>query len=228
MLASLPFSSASVNRQSYSGVRRRVTILRLSLIATTILVFSLIGLIGYAKHQNLSSTSLNLNQAARTGHLLNGALLGDRESKHILASWWLMNSNDPSLQKQGFNYLQEEYAQGSAYAAGKLGWAYQLGLGVEMDRTRAIELYEHAAKRGMTYWQYLLAHAYEKGYLGFVRSEERMSYWLNYEHKVHIDGYECWIAYFYQVGIYPRDTEAQKYNESICESGNAQLFAFDA
>lgn len=146
------------------------------------------------------------------------AALGNTDAAHQIASYNLFQGNDKEKKNLGFKYLQKEYERGSAYSAGKLGWAYQEGLGTEKNLQKAKELYEFAAKHGMTYWQFLLAHAYEKGYLEYQVDLVKSKYWLEYEPKVHIDHYECWVSYYYNVGIYPEDNlELNKYQEK-CDS----------
>lgn len=142
----------------------------------------------------------------------------DQETQHIRASKLLFSSNDPVKQKQGFEFLLNEYENGSAYSAGKIGWAYQKGLGVEKDLVKAVELYEYAASRGMTYWQFMLAHAYEMGYLGLDKNEERRDYWLNFKDKRHIDTYECWVKYYYSNGFYPSNTQLESMYEEACKN----------
>lgn len=141
------------------------------------------------------------------GFLKEAKQLGDKAAAHTLASDQLFYSENEKEQKKGLAYLEEEYKYGSAFSAGKLGWAYKRGLGVEADLEKAKEFYFYAAKAGMTYWQFLLAHAYERGYLGFEKDQEQYKYWLNYEPKVHIAFYECWITDYYHKGIYPRILE---------------------
>ena len=102
------------------------------------------------------------------------------------------------------------------YAAGKLGWAYQRGLGVEPDLAKALELYRGAAERGGTYWQYLLAHAHEMGYLGLERSAEKAAYWRGLP-KVQIDTYDCWVRNYYFDGIFPANETVSAYHEKRCE-----------
>lgn len=150
--------------------------------------------------------------------LLEGpAQSGYPSAVHILASLRLFKTDDPTLQRLGFEALEQEYEAGSAFAAGKIGWAYQRGLGVEPDRDKALELYEYAAESGMTYWQYLLAHAYEKGYLGLDVDPAKTAYWVAYKPKVHIALYECWVASYYKDGTFPPDDELQSQYQKICD-----------
>ena len=143
---------------------------------------------------------------------------GSRDAAHMVASIAVFQSDDPEEQEVGFKFLRREYEEeGSAYAAGKLGWAYQRGLGVEQDLTKAIELYKFAASQGMTYWQYLLAHAYEKGYLGLDVDEERAAYWLKFKPKVHIALYECWVAIYYQDGTFPKSDKLASEYQQVCD-----------
>jgi len=147
-------------------------------------------------------------------YLSKSAKMGNYEAAHQLASIQLFSSENPEEMKLGFKHLESEYKNGSAYSAGKLGWAYQDGLGTEKNLKKAKELYEYAAKHGMTYWQYLLAHAYEKGYLGYQVDLEKSKYWLEFEPKIHIDHYECWVVNYYNNGIFPKnDTELNNYSE---------------
>ena len=152
-----------------------------------------------------------------------GAMPADYEEfkkerqRHIEASNMLFQSGDPARQEKGFGILEAEYNAGSAFSGGKLGWAYQKGLGVEANLDKALELYLFAAKEGMTYWQYLLAHAYQMGYLGFNTDDERSIYWLNYEPKVHLDKYECWVAYYYEKDFFPMNRVVYQSNKALCE-----------
>ena len=136
--------------------------------------------------------------------------------RHSNASKALFQDTDESKYKEAFEYLHSEYKAGSAYSAGKLGWAYQKGLGVEPDLKRAIELYEFAANRGMTYWQYLLAHAYEQGYFNLGIDLEKKEYWLNQSNKVHRAKYECWVVTYYEMGIYPSAPDLKTLHEQRC------------
>lgn len=113
--------------------------------------------------------------------------------------------------------MKSEFEKGSAYSAGKLGWAYQKGLGVSPDLEKAKELYEHAAHNGMTYWQFLLAHAYEKGYLGYTKNHRQSQYWRTSQPKVHIDIYECWVHKYYLMKIFPPNAEIQKIYKKRCD-----------
>lgn len=143
---------------------------------------------------------------------------GSSHAAHMIASIDVFQSGDPTRQKAGFGVLEHDYQEsGSAYLAGKLGWAYQRGLGVEQDLQQALELYNFAAARGMTYWQYLLAHAYEKGYLGLDVDEERAKHWLEFKPKIHIDLYECWVSIYYQDGTYPKSDELARKYQKICD-----------
>lgn len=138
-----------------------------------------------------------------------------KQQKHIEASNNLFDK-DPLKQKSAFNYLRQEADSGSAFSSGKLGWAYQLGLGVKADLSKAKELYTFAANSGMTYWQFLLAHAYEQGYLGLPASPERKKYWLTYKPKIHSGLYECWVKNYYEMGIFPANEKAYQLNKNIC------------
>jgi TPR repeat protein len=135
----------------------------------------------------------------------------------MIASIDVFQSDDPARQKAGFQVLESEYVdQDSGYAAGKLGWAYQRGLGVEENLDKALELYNIAAEQGMTYWQYLLSHAYERGYLGLDIDTERAQYWREFKPKVHIAQYECWVAIYYQDGTFPVNEELAAEYQEIC------------
>lgn len=150
---------------------------------------------------------------------------GSSQAQHYLASLRVFDTDDPELQRMGFEVLESEYVEsGSAFAAGKVGFAYQKGLGVEPDQEKATELYEYAARNGMTYWQYLLAHAYEKGYLGLEVDEERSAYWLTYEPKVHRVAYECLVAVYYADGTFPENEELKsRYRKTCAERGTADV-----
>ena len=146
---------------------------------------------------------------------------GNQNAAHMVASVDVFQSGDPVRERAGFEYLEKERTEtGSAYAAGKVGWAYQRGLGVEQDLGRALELYQYAAERGMTYWQYLLAHAYEKGYLGLEIDEERSEYWLKFKPKIHVALYECWVAIYYEDGTFPKNEKLRAEYQEICDDTN--------
>ncbi len=146
---------------------------------------------------------------------------GDQNAAHIVASIDVFQSGDPLRERAGFEYLEKERTEiGSAYAAGKVGWAYQRGLGVEQDLDKALELYQYAAEHGMTYWQYLLAHAYERGYLGLEIDEERSEYWLRFKPKIHVDLYECWVAIYYENGTFPKNEALRVKYQEICDETN--------
>ena len=141
---------------------------------------------------------------------------GDSGAAHMLASIQVFRSDDPKLQRKGFLTLKQEADDGSAYSAGKLGWAYALGRGTEKSEKRALEQYFIAAKAGMTYWQFLLAHVYEQGYYGQPVDPERAEYWRTYEPKIHIAKYECEIAQDYERGIFPANEQLQKQYMDAC------------
>lgn len=145
------------------------------------------------------------------------ASLGHPSASHMLASMRLFGSSDPDERKLGFAALQQEFETGSCYAAGKLGWAYQRGLAVQPDMKRALSLYEKAADCGMTYWQFLLAHAYDEGYLGLPQDKEKAAYWLKKEPKIHVDKYECWVANYYRDGTFPRSDEKLVHYSAACK-----------
>lgn len=149
------------------------------------------------------------------------AKLGNKNAGHMVASIDVFQSGDPVRQRKGIEYLEKERTEtGSAYAAGKVGWAYQKGFGVDQDLDKALELFEYAAEHGMTYWQYLLAHAYEKGYLGLRIDEERSQYWLNFKPKIHVALYECWVAIYYEDGTFPKNEELRAKYQKICDETN--------
>lgn len=144
---------------------------------------------------------------------------GSSQARSYLASLRLFDTEDPVLQRMGFEALEQEYLEsGSAFAAGQIGFAYQKGLGVEPDQEKAVELYRYAAEHGMTYWQYLLAHAYERGYLGLEVDQERSAYWLAYKPKVHIVIYECFVARYYADGTFPENEELKSMYLKTCEN----------
>ena len=159
------------------------------------------------KNRDLANTLLRVAAAEGSG-----------QAAHMVASIDVFQSDDADRQRHGFEYLQSEFSDtGSAYAAGKMGWAYQKGLGVEQNIERALELYNLAAKRGMTYWQYLLAHAYERGYLGLEVDKERAEHWQNFKPKVHVALYECWVAIYYADGTFPENEELQAEYQDTCD-----------
>lgn len=142
---------------------------------------------------------------------------GDSGAVHMLASVQIFKSDDPELQRRGFLTLKQETNNGSAYSAGKLGWAYALGRGTEKNEQRALEQYFIAAKAGMTYWQFLLAHAYEQGYYGLPIDPDQAKYWREFEPKIHIAKYECEIAGNYERGTFPANEELHKQYLDACK-----------
>jgi hypothetical protein len=139
-----------------------------------------------------------------------------REEMHVEASRKVFQSENNKDRKEGFSYLLKESNEGSAYSTGKIGWAYQMGWGVDKDIEKAKALYQSAAESGMTYWQYLLAHAYKQGYLGLAKSEEKHQQWLNFKPKVHIAKYECWVATYYEMGVFPENETVYSVNRRLC------------
>jgi len=143
---------------------------------------------------------------------------GSSQAAYIVAGIDVFQSGDINRQRSGFKVLESEYLErNSAFAAGQLGWAYQQGYGVERDLNKALELYNIAAGRGMTYWQFLLAHAYKKGYLGLEVNEERAEYWREFKPKVHVALYECWVSIYYQNGIFPGSEELAQEFQKVCD-----------
>ena len=142
---------------------------------------------------------------------------GDSGSAHMLASMRVFKSDDPELQRKGFLTLMQEANDGSAYSTGKLGWAYALGRGTEKNQQRALEQYFIAAKAGMTYWQFLLAHAYEQGYYGLPIDPDQAKYWREFEPKIHITKYECEVAGNYERGTFPENEELHSRYLDACK-----------
>ncbi len=145
---------------------------------------------------------------------------GNAQAVHMIASIDVFQSDDEDRQRAGVKTLEQEYRDGSAYSAGKLGWAYQLGLGVDQDMSKALALYEYAAENGMTYWQHLLAHAYEQGYLGLDVDATVAEHWRAFKPKVHIALYECWVVEYYDMGIFPKDDALRDRYRAACEDGD--------
>lgn len=189
--------------------------LKVILVVTVSFVLALFGMLIYANLQASSFVRVSDSSVSQWSHLINSHL-GNNASAHILASQRVFDSKNPKMRELGFRQLKKEYENGSMYSAGKLGWAYQRGLGVDKDLAKAIELYEEAASHGMTYWQYLLAHAYREGYLGFEKNDEKYRYWLNYRPKVHVDTYECWVASYYRDGIFPENPSKESDYKRRC------------
>lgn len=150
-------------------------------------------------------------------HLKTSALLGDPAAKHEWASLLTFHSLTPEEPAVGARMLQTEYDEGSPFAAGKLGWAYHMGYGVQQDDAKALMLYEYAAQNGMTLWQFLLAHAYEQGYYGLKVDTERAEYWKAFPEKIHTYVYECAVRDLYREGIsFPKRPEVESKYEARC------------
>jgi TPR repeat protein len=148
------------------------------------------------------------------------SLVGHPVAPHMLASMKLFQTDNKYEQKEGFALLTKEANDGSCYSKGKIGWAYQKGLGVDSDINKALELYKQAAECGMTYWQILLSHAYQEGYLGLSVNPEKAKYWKEMEPKVHVVIHECWVALYYQDGTFPKDVAKEKHYQSLCDSSS--------
>jgi TPR repeat protein len=129
------------------------------------------------------------------------ALLGNAGANHQLASAFIFQPTSAEERSVGVRMLREEYEAGSAFAAGKLGWAYHMGYGVPKDDTLALRFFEEAARGGMTLWQFLLAHVYEQGYYDRAVDAVRSEYWKQYPNKVHVYTYECAVAELYAGGL---------------------------
>lgn len=143
-------------------------------------------------------------------------VLGHHSAPHILASLQVFQSDNEQERREGFSFLQSEAEQGSCYSIGKIGWAYQKGLGVDTDLKKAIVLYEEAATCGMTYWQILLAHAHQEGYLGLESNEDLAMHWRDMQSKTHTADYNCWVANYYQDGTFPKNDEKESYYQKAC------------
>ena len=192
------------------------SILKFSAISIPIV---LVGMLIFAHLQTNASIRLNYTYFSKVSLKL-AKIVGHPTAGHMLASMQVFKSDNEKEQREGFHFLEKEYESGSAYSAGKLGWAYQRGLGVDRDSEKAIQLYQEAASRGMTYWQFLLAHAYEEGYLGFSVDKEKAKYWIEKKPKIHIAKYECWVANFYDDGIFPKDEEKRNYYDAECSKSD--------
>ena len=142
--------------------------------------------------------------------------LGNDAATHMLASIRLFQSDDPAEMKKGLAIIEKEAEEGSCYSAGKLGWAYQHGLAVTKDLQKAKTLYERSAKCGMTYWQILLSHAHEKGYLGYRQDPIQATYWREMKPKVHTADYNCWVADYYRNGTFPPDDKELYHYANLC------------
>ena len=149
---------------------------------------------------------------------------GSRPAKFRIATIDVFQSGNAARQKSGFEVLEKEFQRGSVYAAGIMGWAYQQGLGVEQDTQRALELYKYSAERGMTYWQYLLAHAFYNGYLELKASKERGDYWREMRPKLLDASYGCLVSKFYQVGIFPNSPNAMNEGNEDCDEAQFEDF----
>ena len=179
----------------------------------------LIGMLIFAHLQVTASIRLNYSTFSKWSLGL-ASLVGQPGAAHMRASMQVFKSDNKEEQRAGFLFLKNEYESGSGYSAGKLGWAYQRGFGVQPDLKKAIKLYEDSAQRGGTYWQFLLAHAHEQGYLGFTPNKENATYWLDMKPKIHIAKYECWVANYYEDGIFPMNEEKLNYYDTECSKSD--------
>lgn len=161
------------------------------------------------------STEKNIETAVQ--YLETPAAEGNRTAQHMLASLRLFHASNAVIQQLGFEQLQREFEDGSAYAAGKLGHAYLDGIYVKQDTDKALDLFHHAATNGMTYWQFLLAHAYEQGYFGLSCDIEKSKYWLNFQPKVHHGRYECWVSKYYRDGTFPENNALKVQYSKLCK-----------
>ena len=146
-----------------------------------------------------------------------------KSSSHAKATEKVFDSNVLEEQRKGIQHLKKEVKEGSYYAMGKLGWAYQLGIGVEKDLPKALNLYEKAADAGMTYWQILLAHAYQQGYFGLEKSPEKHLYWANHSNKIHNANYTCWVSDYYKNNIFPANEKISMKYDAKCKSLDSSI-----
>jgi TPR repeat protein len=145
--------------------------------------------------------------------------IGNKQASHILASINLFKSDDATDWKMGLESFKEEYKNGSFYSAGKIGWAHNLGRGTKKDPKEAFKYYQVAASGGMTLWQFLLAHSYERGYYGVEPNKEKAEYWRNFQPKVHVYDYDCAIHSLYEGGnSFPKNEELELEFKNRCES----------
>jgi TPR repeat protein len=151
------------------------------------------------------------------------SVLGYSPANHMLASVRLFQTDNKHEQLKGFEYLAQEANNGSCYSKGKIGWAYQKGLAVDIDMKQALKLYNQAAKCGMTYWQILLSHAYKEGYLGLSENSEKAKYWKEMKPKKHTVTHECWVALYYQDGTFPKNTANEKYYQELCDLSSNRI-----
>jgi TPR repeat protein len=148
--------------------------------------------------------------------------MGDKQAGHILANLKVFRSNSKEEQKEGLELLKKEYQIGSKFSAGKLGWAYNAGLGAKKDEEKAFEYYKIAAEGGMTLWQYLLAHIYEEGYYGKKPDIQQVEYWKSYRPKVHVYTYECAVAQLYSGKVsFPENPEIENKFVGLCKRKTA-------
>lgn len=141
---------------------------------------------------------------------------GYQPALHVLASLNLFGPTSKEEKEKGYEFLKKEYLAGSAYSGGKLGLAYHFGFYVAKNDKKALELYEYAATYGMTKFQYILAHSYEKGYYGLPINNAKTKYWLEYKPKIHILIYECETANNYNDGTFPDKPELYEYYNNLC------------
>jgi len=147
--------------------------------------------------------------------------MGDSESGHILASMNVFQSENINEQKEGIKFLLMEYDQGSKFSAGKLGWAYNAGLGFDKNIEIAFRYYEVAAKGGMTLWQFLVAHAYEQGYYNKKVDLNKVKYWKEYKPKIHTYTYECALAQLYSGELsFPVNNELKQKYINLCNENS--------
>ncbi len=145
------------------------------------------GLGGAPKDRNLAKSLL-----------VQSAQLGSEGAAHMLASMRLFESDDPAEQRLGLEVLRKEHENGSAFAAGKIGYAYHKGLVVEASDEIALSYYTEAASGGMTRWQFILSRIYEAGLYGQAVDASLAKYWRDYQPKVHVEVYPCVMAALYQ------------------------------
>jgi len=165
----------------------------------------------------LNGVGVNQDIGEAAYYFSHSANLGNAQAAHTLASLLLFYSDDPTEQQKGLNQLSKEVSEGSSFSAGKLGQAYLLGIVVQQNISKALELFEQAAQGGNTHWQFLLSHAYQMGYLGLTKSAEKSEYWKNLEPKIHRLSYNCEIYNLYQDGTFPRANWSKVQHEYPCQ-----------
>ena len=130
--------------------------------------------------------------------------------------------------KEDIKRLREWVKKGKAWAMGALADRYSDGVGVKQSDTKAIELYEMAAKRGDATSQYNLGGYYQQGIRGVTQSNKRaIAYWtLAAEQGLAGAQYDLGIMYATGEGIEQSNSKARELWTKAAAQGIEQAIKY--